>query len=293
MKYIVFCLLLVGLNVTAQSFEPIISVAKDSVFLGEHFDVTLAVRYPKNKQLIFADSTHNFGDFEFVKKTYSTTQSNDSMSLDSAVYTFSTFELGKALKLAIPIYVITPKDSIEVVSDSISIFIKEVIAELPATIELKEDTNAAPLEYEFDYILWGIVLGVSIWLTAACIITFGRPLIVRFKKKRLTNQHQKFEDSFKRKIEKEGVSKEEVEEALNSWKKHLSYLTKQPYTSYSTTEIHQLANDEQLKNDLRVIDRTLYSSHQLNSVAQLQGSMLGYAQMKFNKRIEGLANGRK
>ena len=215
------------------------------------------------------------------------------MSLDSAVYTFSTFELGKALKLAIPIYVITPKDSIEVVSDSISIFIKEVIAELPATIELKEDTNAAPLEYEFDYILWGIVLGVVLLVAAVCLVVFGKPVIKAFQKRRIIKQHQKFEESFKRKIEKEGISKEEVEEALNSWKKHLSYLTKQPYTSYSTSEIHQLANDEQLKNDLRVIDRILYSSHQLNSVAQLQDSMLVYAQMKFNKRIEGLANGRK
>lgn len=288
MKYIVIYMWMMVLSAGAQSFQSSISIVKDSVLLGEHFDVSLTVRYPKNKQLIFADSTHKFGDFDFVKKAYFTTQTNDTMSLDSAVYTFTTFELGKKLKLAIPVYVITPSDSIEVVSDSISIYIKEVIAELPATIELKDDTSAAPLEYEFDYWFWVLLSVGSIWLLAAGIITFGKPLLLKFKIKRLKKKHQKFEEAFKQIIDKEGILKEEVEEVLNSWKKHLTYLTKKPYTTYSTTEIDQLANNEQLKKDLRVIDRIMYSSHQLNSVAQLKDSMLGYAQQKFNEKIHSL-----
>ena len=289
--YIV-CLLVIGGSLFAQTLEPIVTLSQDSVMLGEEFEVSVTIKYPKKRQVLFPDSTHFFGTFELAKKVYSTTTSNDSISIDSAVYTFTTFDLSSPQKLAIPVFIVTATDSIEVVSDSLSIFIKEVIGELPDEIEIKGNTDYQEVEYEFNKEPWFYVIGGLILLVIISVLVFGKRVVRFFQKKAIIKSHNKFKSEFAGMVNSINSDNTNVESVVALWKNHLTRLSKDPFNTYSTSEIFEVTKNEQLKNDLRVFDKSIYSSQKLNSIDQLTESLLKFSDVKFEERVKQLSNGK-
>ena len=79
---------------------------------------------------------------------------------------------------------------------------------------------------------------------------------------------------------------------MSLWKNHLTRLSKDPFNTYSTSEIFEVTKNEQLKNDLRVFDKSIYSSQKLNSIDQLTESLLKFSDVKFEERVKQLSNGK-
>lgn len=277
-------------SVSAQMIDPKINVLKDSVMLGEEFDVAISVVYPKDKQIIFADSNHFFGTVEYVKKVYTDTKSNDSLSVDSAVFTFSTFDLAPVQKIAFPVYLVTKGDSIEIVSDSVSVFLKEIIQELPDQIELKGNTELNQLDYEFDKRPWLIAGGVILVVILVGFFLFGKKIVNRYRSWILNKRHTQFKVDFEVLVQGMEGDKTKIESLLSLWKDHLTLLTGEPFNTFSTLDIFKKTKNEQLRDDLKVMDQLIYSSKYLESISDLTSSLLSFTEIEFEKKIKGLKN---
>src|SRR5687767_1484774 len=90
----------------------------DSIKIGEEAAFYLSARYPSKLSVLFPDSTFAFTPFEFQKKIYFATETTDTISVDSAVYFMTTFEVDREQVLRLPVYVINPADCTQFLSEA-------------------------------------------------------------------------------------------------------------------------------------------------------------------------------
>lgn len=265
-----------------------ITVSKDSIQVGEPFEVFVSLSYPIKRQVLFPDSNTSFKDFILLDKKHNNTISNDSISTDSAVYTFTSFELISPQYISIPIYLVTKNDSIELKSDSIPISILEITDSIPTTIEVKENLSAEKIPLKYNYIYLLITIGIGVWALSLILILFGKKAIRAFKVRQLLKSHNKFITTF-RSIPSDITNAEKL---LITWKFHIKKITKHPFDSYSTTEIYQITKSEELKEWLRTFDKMIYSNQNEGNIDQAKEGLLNFSQRFVDKRINKIKNGR-
>src|SRR4051812_31858384 len=66
---------------------------EDSLKIGETTRFFLSAHYGDSLNVLFPDSTFKFSTFEFDRKAYFATKTNNRVSVDSAIYYLSTFEV--------------------------------------------------------------------------------------------------------------------------------------------------------------------------------------------------------
>ena len=113
-KRLLFLILFLGilLQVSAQEVKVEGYFLQDSAKLGERIGYVLKASYPKEKQLIFPDSVYDFSPFVLLEKKTFISSTKESMTVDSAVYYLSNFELDPSLFLTLPVYELNRYDSV-------------------------------------------------------------------------------------------------------------------------------------------------------------------------------------
>ncbi|MCP4521303.1 MAG: hypothetical protein GY827_06380 [Cytophagales bacterium] len=241
----------------ATALKPQGKFIQKNIKIAQEVQFCLSIRHPKNIELVFPDSSFDFSPLEFVSKEYFTTKSDSSTSIDSAVYTLTTYEIDELQTLRMPIYILNGKDSVVTWSDTDTLFFLTTVGKMPNPIVLQQNTSLQRIEYDFNYyyfftglIILLIVVGVSLFL-------FKNNLRVLYYSWKLDYQYNRFLKQFEAK--KEFQNTQELQELVWIWKKFLGKLEQQPIETYTTKDLMEFYYDNKLNEALQKIDYCLYA----------------------------------
>ncbi len=268
----------------------------DSVGIGEQTKYYLTARYPSKLNVVFPDSTYNFTPFELENKYFTPTKTRDSISYDSAVYYLSTFEVANPQTLALPVFVVSRKDSVPFFAQVDSIRLIELVAHVPDSVTvdklpLKINTAYQQVSFLFNYPVLVIVLGSTLIVAAVLLLVFGKRIRRYFKLKKLKKNHQKFLESYGAQLSRlhETFSASGTESVLITWKRYLEQLEDVPYTKLTTREILSTDKDKKLDHDLHAIDKAIYG-HDARVDASLE-NLRSYAVGKYLRKLDEIQHG--
>ncbi len=268
----------------------------DTVKLGQPIQFHLTATYPRSVQVLFPDSTFSFAPFEFQKKKFFTTKTENGISYDSVIYTLSTYEIDSLQRLALPVFQLQKKDCVVYYSETDTVFFKKLVNAVPDSLAinqlpLKTNTAYSPVNWLLNYPL-ALIIGGSLLLIAIIVwIIFGKRIRKYFTVKQLTRSHVAFMNRFEQSVEKvkSSFSPELAESSVLIWKKYMEELSAKPYTKYTSREIRETENDE-LGQTLHSVDRMVYgriSPETFDSFQQLKD----FTQNRFNQKIEEVKHG--
>lgn len=268
----------------------------DSAMIGDVIPYSLTVRSPAETTILFPDSTYDFKPFEFNRKKFFTTVTNDGISYDSVIYFISTFETDTIQSLSLPVFVVTPNDCTLVASHPDTIALAQLVKYYTDSFEGKElplKTNASyePVPKTFNYPLAMIAIVVLAILAGVVWIMFGEKIKRRFLIKRLQKKYNRFAADYSVTLEKfrTDFSPSSAEAVVIVWKRYLEELEKIPFTKLTTRETVGVIKEPALEQSLRMIDRTIYGHN--TATTEPFDHLRSFADIKFRKKIEELKNG--
>jgi hypothetical protein len=260
-KYITyFFFLLLSYTGLAQDAIPQGKFSLDSIKIGQPVKFILSFYHPKDMEVYFPDSSSNYGAFEFIEKIFSPTKTTDTMSLDIAIYTLTTFDSKDKVELVLPVYSIENGDTIPILSTSDAVCIRKLIEKPVNTLSYKINTHYNEVPFQFNYAYW--ITGIILF---SCVLVFlyfffGKAIIRNYKLYVMYNNHITFLRSFDAltKQLEESPSISSMEKILVDWKNYLTGLEHIPINTFTSTEIITLFKQEELKNTLQQLDRSIY-----------------------------------
>lgn len=268
----------------------------DTVKLGQPIQFHLTATYPRSVQVLFPDSTFSFAPFEFQKKKFFTTKTENGISYDSVIYTLSTYEIDSLQRLALPVFQLQKKDCVVFYSETDTVFFKKLVNAVPDSLAinqlpLKTNTAYSPVSWLLNYPL-ALIIGGSLLLIALIVwIIFGKRIRKYFTVKQLTRSHAAFMNRFEQSVEKvkSSFSPELAESSVLIWKKYMEELSAKPYTKYTSREIRETENDE-LGQTLHSVDRMVYGRIYPETFDSFQ-QLKDFTQNRFNQKIEEVKHG--
>lgn len=280
---IIFCL-----NISwAQDIEPKGSFNEQEAKIGEEVIFSLSIKYDKNLNILFPDSTYNFGTFEYNSKTYFKTKTDSTQSYDSVLYKLSTFEIDSIQYLQLPVFIIDNEDSLAIFSSVDSVQLIHSVTEIPENPELKANTDLVSIDKQFNYPYFLIGLGIVSFIGLIIAIFFGKRLVTAWKIYRMNRIHKKFIERFfnlMRDVSSNNPSKS-PEHVLAVWKRYMERLEKKPISKLTTKEILVLHNNGQLKENLHVIDRSIYGGEKGNDLFASFDYLMKFSVEIYNHRV--------
>lgn len=245
--------------------KPVGVFLKDSIVVGQEFDYALSFRHKPEAEVFFPDTTLSFAPFELIRRNYFPTKTENNVSLDSVVYTLRTFDIAQIQRLSMPIYIFSEQDCTAVYSNADSVFLKRMVVEGIENQKFESDTKLQALPPDIDYLK--LVRFLISCLIGAMIVYFffGDYILRRYKLFMFGQRHKEFLNAFNR-ITKGKLDDQNIAKALVLWKKHLEWLEKKPFTSFTTKEIIENIPNEALEQALRNIDSAIYGGQISTSV---------------------------
>lgn len=287
----IFALFLIHPNLLkAQQLVPEGLFLSDSIKIGEEVVYSLSLEYPRTDNVIFPDSLYDFSPFEYVKKTGFFTKSDSVKSFDSVVYYLSTFEIDPVQKLALPVFLITAGDSTGYFALEDSIFLRELITQMPDSIALKENSaySDVKLDFNYPYLIFG--LSVFLLLVIGVILIFGKQISKKISLYRLRKRHEKFVLIYNERLARTENKKEDAESLLLIWKKYMEKLESAPFTKLTTKEIGQIQPDDSLRVNLKNIDKCIYGHENLKNLTGSFKELKDYAFERLNVKMNLIKN---
>ncbi len=280
-------------HVSAQEPEVIGAFGRDTLKIGEEVSYTLTARYPRHLNVIFPDSSYNYGTFEFISKKYFPTRTDSTTSFDSVVYTLATFEIDTVQYLQLPVFVITENDSFAVFSNLDSTILQQVITKMPEKPELKANTRLVEIKKQINYPYILIALGIVIIMALVIIIFFGKAIARRWKLYRMNKMHKKFIERFYELMKQVSGSgpEEAAEHTLAEWKRYMEKLEKEPYSKLTTMEILAVHPESELKEHLHNIDLSIYGGKKDPDLLKDFGFLMQFAVRIFNEKVGEIKKG--
>jgi hypothetical protein len=276
-----------GTSLQAQQLKPRGWFLSDTTLLGQHTEYVLVYRHPPEEKLLFPDSTFNYAPFEYVSHRYFPTRTVDSVSVDSAIYMLTTFELDSFQRVALPVVKFTGAPTPDTVYGNPSeIYLQHQIAVLPDSLAVKVNTEPVAVPREPNVVLFGLVLLLIVIVLVALAAILYKPLLRRWRRRRLNKHQAAFRTNFDSLANK--LSYAELQ-AL--WKEHLQRLSGQPVASLSTPEIGRLyPNEPELQQALRSLDRAIYAGRPPEDMPTQQQVLRSKAETIYQQKVKQLAN---
>jgi hypothetical protein len=270
--------------------------ATDSAAIGQVIPYILTASYPRDKQVLFPDTTYSFAPFEPARKTYFPTRSTTETSYDSVVYFVSTFEIDSIQQLTLPVFVVQPKDCVAVYPTADSIRMRyRVTMPLDSIsadkLPLKANTAYQRVQWIFNYPILLIATGVLIVAALVSWLVFGKRIRKYFALRRLNRNYALFVNQFGRALDKVSAngSPGNAEEALVLWKAYMEGLVEFPFTKSTSREILRKFANNGLGSALRTIDRGIYGSY--GATPEPFQFLRSYSQEQYHKREAEVRNG--
>ncbi len=269
---------------------------EDSFQLGNTVHYWITAEYPKEIELLFADSNYDFSPFEYFNKSFIETRLINDYAFDSAVYGFLSFEIDLIQKLQLPIFVIQPNDSIVLTTPLDSIFFKELVSvqQVSDTSQLIENTKYNPVNEQFNYLLFWIILAVLSITLAIIFLIFGRKIKNYFVIRRLKKEYNLFSNLISQCIQatRENVDRDWANIGLTQWKNYIEKLECKPFSKYTTKEILELDFTSELNEALRNIDKSVYGNKKDPELYKSFQDIEDFTQHRFHMKIEVIKNGK-
>jgi len=268
----------------------------DSLKIGEQTAYYLAARYPSSLTILFPDSTHSFAPFEFERKTYFSTETTNGVSVDSAIYYLTTFEVDRTQFLRLPVYVVHARDCTTRQTATDSILITQFVTQVPDTLtadQLPLKMNTAYQKVFYNLNFWLIVIAATVVVALALVvwIVFGKRITKYFQARRLEKDHAYFVstyNSFLRQLQT-AFSPPATESALTAWKNYMEQLESRPYTKLTTRETLRLIKEPAVTEHLSRIDRAIYG-HNTTVVESLE-NLRAFADRQFKRKLKEVQHG--
>ena len=269
---------------------------KDSAAIGEIVPYILTASYPRDKQVVFPDSTFSVAPFELSGKRFFPTRSLDGASYDSAVYFVSTFEIDSIQVLRLPVFLVTAADSTAVYArpDSLRLRYRVTIPLDSVAVEklpLKANTAYQRVKWLFNYPVLMMVAVVLAIVSIIAWLVFGKQIRRFFALRRLRKAYENFQQRYTQALEGLGseASSRRAEEALVMWKKYMEELEQFPFTKSTSREILRRYSSDLLASALRNIDRAIYGGYDASHDPFV--FLKTYSRQQFEKREAELKNG--
>jgi len=296
-KLVFLGLTLISFFAQAQEIEVRGQFHTDSIKIGQPFPYSVTATYPKNKTVVFPDSTFSFNPFEIDHKKYFATKTTGDRSYDSVVYFLTSFEIDTVQRISLPVFVVNQMDCTAVFTMTDSVFLQQMVKEIPDSVSveqlpLKINTAYQTVSWLLNYPLLLIIGGVLIVLVIVTWLVFGKRIKQYFLLKRLNKSYLKFKLDFDSAIHEleQSYSTEQAETTLAMWKRYMEQLLSRPYTKYTTKEIFLMVKNEKLAGALKQIDRTIYSwSNTLESAPLYE--LKEYSELKFHDKVQEAKQG--
>lgn len=282
---IISCLLITE---NSQAQKPIGKFQTDSIELGRQIEYTLSYHHNPSAEVFFPDTTYNFYPFEIINRKMYPTVTTNGVSVDSVIYTLVTFDISKNQKLRLPIYLLSKRDCTAVYSLADSVFLKEMIKSPVDSLQLKTDVRLLPLSQQVNYPkILTYILGL-LGLILIIYAFFGRFIRKQYTLFLFGRRHKDFQTNYK-KFTRSTLDDVTIGKALVLWKKHLEWLEKRPYTSYTTKEIISRLPNERLEEALREVDSAIYGGILSTQMPSSMEILLEKATELYKNRREELA----
>ena len=245
---------------------------EDSALLGDSVRYALWYRHHPSLEVVFPDSSVIPATFELLAKRYYPTRTHQGQSLDSAVYVLRSFELAPFLPLQLPVFVLENGDSAVVFAQPDSVAQIQLVTELPEPLQLAENNAPVQLEQQFNYLylLAGLALGVLV--AALLVLLFGKTLRRRYERYLAASRFRAFQSrygSLMRRFERSS-SVQLLEEAVTLWKNYLTDLEEVPINSFTTKEIAEFYDRDELSEVLKLCDRSIYGNQSEDTAQQTE-----------------------
>lgn len=285
-------LLIVGFAALGQETKPIGYFLADSVKIGELVPYSLSYKDKRNRKVIFPDSTFNYAPFELFDKAYFDTESDTINSIDSAVYYLATFEIDTVQKLALPVFVFTGTDSIEIKADYDSIILDQVVTQMPDSVALEETAALQPVATQFNYPYWIIGLIILGLIVLIVMLIWGKEIFKRIKLYRLKKALEKFYMRFDEELNKINANstQHDIEQVLKYWKEYMEGLERIPYTKLTTKELINIQQNHSLEETLKSIDKSIYSSLKVEALQDDFDFLRDYSTDRYQHVTEEIKN---
>jgi len=282
----IFCHFL--FSALAQEIKPKGFFLDDSIKIGEAVNYSLSVKYPRDQDIVFPDSTYNFMPFEINYKDFFFTYSDSVYSYDSAVFNLSTFEIDTIQYLKLPVFVLSNGDSFTVFTEIDSIILEHIVSQIPDSLALIDNTiyKDLNLAFNYPYLIVGVV--TFLFIGGLILIFFGKVIKRKYLLYKLKKRHKRFIGNFQGIIIQNNL---DFEYTLFTWKKYMEKLEKSPYTKFTTKEIIQTYKDKSLVVALRTIDRAIYGGKEENEIKKRFEDLLSFSDQLYRKRLEKLKYG--
>lgn len=278
---------------TAQNVEPKGSFLQSETKIGEEIQYALSVKYDKSLNILLPDSLFRFDTFEYISRKYFTTKTDSATSYDSVIYKLTTFETDSVQYLQMPVFVMKGKDSLAVFTKMDSILLIPVLKEIPENPELKTNTALTKMKRQFNYPYLLIALGLVFLIVFVVALFFGRQLSRWWKAYLMQRTHKKFIEKFFHLMrDVSGNNPSNTPEHVTAvWKNYLEKLEKKPISKLTTKEILVLHPNSQLKDNLKIIDRSVYGGEKGNDLFASFDYLMRFAVEIYNEKIRELKQG--
>jgi hypothetical protein len=262
----------------------------DSVMLGGHVDFSLSLKHPSNMEILFPDSTFDFGSFEWVSKRYFPTKSTEKESLDSVVYRLRTFEMDSTQHLTMPVYMILQEGDTSVFESRLdSVNIAFVLKAMPDTVRFATNTHLLPVSHAFNYPFWIAGFVIFLLILVLVFVVFGSRIREYYRLKRVKTQYEVFVNAYDLNLRKE-QNHESANDALALWKGYLEKVKKAPFSSLTSKEILNIIPDDTLGQSLKNIDRAIYGGQSDDTTRQSLQSLKSFALATYQSKINDIKN---
>ncbi len=265
--------------------------------VGEQVPYVLVTRYPARQGIVFPDSAYSYSPFEFERKVYFPTVTRNNISVDSAIFYLSTYEIDSVQLLALPAFVINRNDCTAVYGRPDTLLVQRTIKDIPPSVAgkdlpVKSNFNYMNVRWLLNYPLILLFVAIFIVLCVVAWIIFGKRIRRYFLVRKLTKDYNAFAQKFGLHIEK--LRSERVpgqaESALADWKRYMERLASVPFTKFTTREILRIAPNELLSRALHDIDRIVYSGSRDFTTESFE-QLRAYSNDQFAKRKQEVMHG--
>ncbi len=231
----------------------------DTIWVGKPVTFAFSYTHENKNDLIFPDSTYDFGSFQYIDIEYFDTQIFNKKLTDSVIYTLVSFEIDSVLSLKLPIKFYGKNKS--VFSDE-SYIIRGKTAKNKDLLNPNLKTTFGyfnvPLDFNLPTLLY--YLGVFIFTSLLIFVFFGNLIRRNYRKLLIFIKHRGYRRLFK-KLMKKPKEVANISKALNLWKSEMEWTHLKPFTSMTTKEISETIKNERLNEALKEFDSALYANN--------------------------------
>ncbi|MEX2594459.1 MAG: hypothetical protein WD426_16940 [Anditalea sp.] len=283
-----FLLLVVSHFAQAQELKVEGYFLQDSAMLGEKVGYVLKATYPPEINVLFPDSTFQFGSMEYLGKETFTSFTEDSLTLDSAIYYLSNFSLDPIKKYKLPVFEILRYDSISHLPEEGLLHLKLTIDEMPDELAFKETNRYQPIKKDFNYPY--LIIGLSLVFISSLLLflIFGKKAKISWliylekkKQKKFLTRWDKVKTAFIT-----NPSLEAADELLGLWKSRMEALTNKPFKEWTATETAIYLEMPEILQDFRKIELIIYADRPAEDVQQACDNLEKINTATFHQKIK-------